>query len=433
MQFIFQNTMPDTITTPKKPNKWNNLILHLHPKLVPEKALKFTLTFGLGGMSALLFVLLALTGMLLRFVYVPTPEAAYDSILQIKNEVLFGNLIRNIHHWSATLLVLINFLHMLRVLFTGAYTGKRASNWTIGVIMLLLIFFSSFSGYLLPWDQLSYWAVTVVTGMLLYIPFVGEFINQAILQGTEVGAPTLLLFYTMHTGILPLAMVILMSFHFWKVRKAGGVVIPANEEGEKVKKVPVVPNLVVKEFVVAVCLIAVILLLSTLFNAPFGKPADPSITPNPTKAPWYFMGFQELILHFHPFVAVVLLPIAILTLLFYLPKIKNINPAEGVWFLSPLGIKLAKFASIAAFVLSTSYILLNEYVLILIPVFKYGFLSLFIFIAFTYFMSRWIRKRYKANKAEVIQTISVFLIVSFIIFTLTGILFRGEGMQLTFF
>lgn len=425
--------MPDTHKTTPKPNKWNNLILHLHPKLVPEKALSYTLTFGLGGMSALLFVLLALTGMLLRFIYVPTPDAAYNSILQIKNEVLFGNLIRNIHHWSATLLVLISFLHMLRVLFTGAYNQKRGSNWTIGVIMLLLVFFSSFSGYLLPWDQLAYWAVTVVTGMLLYIPLIGEYINNAILHGSEVGAPTLLLFYTMHTGILPLAMVILMSFHFWKVRKAGGVVIPKELENIKTKKVPVIPNLVVREFVVAISLLAFILLLATLFEAPFGKPANPSITPNPTKAPWYFMGFQELILHFHPFVAVVLLPVSILTLLFYLPKIKNVDPVKGFWFLSPLGIKLTKYSSISAVVLSITFIVLDEYIFSMIPIFKYGFLALALFIIFIYLASRWIRIKLQANKAELIQTISVFLIVSFIVFTLTGILFRGEGMHLSFF
>lgn len=425
--------MSDTSKTIKKSNKWNNLILHLHPKLVPEKALNYTLTFGLGGMSALLFVLLALTGMLLRFVYIPTPEAAYDSIVQIQNEVLFGKLIRNIHHWSATLLILTNFLHMLRVLFTGAYTGKRSSNWTVGVIMLLLVFFSSFSGYLLPWDQLAYWAVTVVTGMLLYIPVVGEYLNNAILQGSEVGAPTLLLFYTMHTGILPLAMVILMSFHFWKVRKAGGVVYPKDSEDDKEKKVPVVPNLIVREFVVAVSLLAIILLLSILFDAPFGKPADPAITPNPTKAPWYFMGFQELILHFHPFVAVVLLPIAILATLLYLPKFKSSSTTQGIWFLSALGLKLAKYASITAVLLTGAYIVLDEFVFSLIPVFKYGFLSLALFLIFMYALSRWARVKQKANKSEVIQTIAVFLIVSFVVFTLTGILFRGMGMQLTLF
>jgi len=424
--------MLDTTKTEKKPSKWNNLILHLHPKFINEKALNYTLTFGLGGMAALLFVLLALTGMLLRFTYVPTPDQAYDSIQHLKSNILYGDLIRNIHHWSATLLILISFLHMLRVLFTGAYTGKRGSNWVIGVVMLVLVFFSGFSGYLLPWDQLSYWAVTVVTSMLLYIPFIGESINQAIIQGSEIGAPTLLLFYTMHTGILPLAMVLLMSFHFWKVRKAGGVVIP-NEQDDKPKKVAVIPNLVSKEFTVALILIALLLILSVFFNAQFGEPANPSITPNPTKAPWYFMGFQELILHFHPLISAVLIPTFILVALFYLPKIKNVTPNEGVWFLSKTGKKLATTVSILGLICTFVYVVLDEFVFINIALFKYGLLNFILFIVFLIGGTFYLKKRFNTNKAETLQTIIVFLISCFITLTIIGIFFRGEGMQLTFF
>lgn len=424
--------MLDTTKTEKKPSKWNNLILHLHPKFINEKALNYTLTFGLGGMAALLFVLLALTGMLLRFTYVPTPDQAYDSIQHLKSNILYGDLIRNIHHWSATLLILISFLHMLRVLFTGAYTGKRGSNWVIGVVMLVLVFFSGFSGYLLPWDQLSYWAVTVVTSMLLYIPFIGESINQAIIQGSEIGAPTLLLFYTMHTGILPLAMVLLMSFHFWKVRKAGGVVIP-NEHDDKLKKVAVIPNLVSKEFTVALILIALLLILSVFFNAQFGEPANPSITPNPTKAPWYFMGFQELILHFHPLISAVLIPTFILVALFYLPKIKNVTPNEGVWFLSKTGKKLATTVSILGLICTFVYVVLDEFVFINIALFKYGLLNFILFIVFLIGGTFYLKKRFNTNKAETLQTIIVFLISCFITLTIIGIFFRGEGMQLTFF
>lgn len=424
--------MTEYLNNPSTSNKWNNLILHLHPKNVPEKALKYTLTWGLGGMSALLFVLLTLTGMLLKFSYIPTIEHAYDSILHIKNEVVFGMLIRNMHHWCGTLLVLITFLHMLRVFLTGAYYHKRGTNWIIGVAMLLLVFFSNFTGYLLPWDQLAYWAVTVITSMLDYIPFLGKYIGQFVLQGTEVGAPTLLFFYNMHTGILPISMVILMMFHFWKVRKAGGVVIPVDKNEEAPKKVPVLPNLVVREFVVALCLIAFILLISTFLNAPFGERANPSVTPNPTKAPWYFMGFQELILHFHPLLAVVIIPMSILFLMFYLPSIKNINPPEGIWFLSPAGKRLALYASVSAFIFSGIFILLDEYLLNTNSVFKHGIVYFILFIIFVFGGSLFIKMRFQANKAERIQTIGVFIISSFIVLSITGIYLRGAGMHLIF-
>jgi quinol-cytochrome oxidoreductase complex cytochrome b subunit len=415
-----------------KSKKWNNLILHLHPKVVPEKAIKFTLTYGLGGMAALLFVILAGTGMLLRFVYVPSPDEAYESVKYLREEVLFGNFIRNIHYWSGTLFVLISFLHFLRVFFTGAYYGKRAGNWIIGVCMMLLVIASNFTGYLLPWDQLAYWAVTVSASMLTYIPVIGNALNQLILQGNEIGPSTLLVFYNMHTGILPLAMVILMSFHFWKTRKAGGVVIPKESDDEKIKKIPVIPNLVTKEFVVALFLIAFVAFLSTFFNAPLSSEANPALTPNPSKAPWYFLGFQELILHFHPLISVVIIPFSILFILFYLPKLKNIHPVEGVWFLSAKGQKLAKLAAITAAVLTPVFILLDEYLLTEITIFKYGVTAFVLLLIFMVLAGFYLKKKQNINKAELIQTIGVFIISTFIILTLTGIYLRGEGMKLIF-
>jgi quinol-cytochrome oxidoreductase complex cytochrome b subunit len=418
--------------SPKMNNKWNNLILHLHPKMVPEEAIKFTLTFGLGGMAALLFVLLAFTGILMRFVYVPSPEAAYDSIQHLKNEVLFGNFIRNVHYWSGTLLVLITFLHMLRVLFTGAYNQKRGGNWIIGVCLLLLVIASNFTGYLLPWDQLAYWAITVSTSMLNYVPLIGESLNKMIIQGNEVGAPTLLVFYALHTGVLPLAMVVLMGFHFWKTRKAGGVVIPQRSDKEKLNKVPVVPNLISIEFVVALFLIALIFLLSTFFNAPLEDEANPLITPNPSKAPWYFMGFQELILHFHPVIAVVIIPACVLTLLFYLPGFKEVYPKQGIWFLTPMGKKLALIAGVLAFILTPLFILLNEYLLGKFMLFKHGILTFVLYIGFLFVSAFYLRKYQKADNSIRIQTITVFLITTFIVLTLIGIYLRGEGMKLIF-
>ena len=177
------------------------IFLHLHPVKVNESALRFNRTFGLGGMAALLIVVQILTGILLRFYYVPSPAEAYNSIVFLKHQVLFGQFIRNLHHWSGLFLLLIAFLHFLRVFFTGAYRELRRINWWFGLILLVLIVFSNFTGYLLPWDQLAYWAITISTNIIGYIPFAGNSLRMMIIGGKELNAGTLQTFYTFHTAV----------------------------------------------------------------------------------------------------------------------------------------------------------------------------------------------------------------------------------------
>ena len=416
-------------------SRMNNLILHIHPRVIPEKAIRFSLTFGLGGMAVLLVVFLMFTGMLLRFVYVPTPQGAYDSILDIMSNYAFGLLVRNVHYWSATLLIIVTFLHLLRVLYTGAYSAKRGANWVIGLTLMVLVVFMNFTGYLLPWDQLAYWAITVSSNMLEYIPFVGSFLKQSLIRGDEIGPQTLLVFYTLHTGLLPLAMVILMMFHFWKVRKAGGVVLPPEIDGSPLKKVPVWPNLLVRELAVALVLTAFMLLLALFFDAPLQERANPLISPNPAKAPWYFMGFQELLLHFHPVLAVVIIPSFIVGVLFYLPYIKNNNPQKGIWFLSQAGKTTALQAALAGIVIAIAMVLINEY--IIKPSFgsfmvKSGIVQLLVIVLSIWAFVSMQKRRYKEGKAEALQAFLSFLFAAFIVYTIIGHFLRGEGMALIF-
>jgi len=157
----------------------NNILLHLHPASIPEGAIQFNRTFGLGGMAALLIVIQFITGIMMRFYYEPLPGNAYDSIIHLQNNVLFGQFIRNIHHWSGMFVVPIVFLHLLRIFYTGAFQNKRKINWLIGLALLMLVIFSNFTGYLLPWDQLAYWAITVSTAILQYIPLSAmEFVSS---------------------------------------------------------------------------------------------------------------------------------------------------------------------------------------------------------------------------------------------------------------
>ena len=155
----------------------NNAILHLHPVTVPKPALRFSYTWGLGGISVFLGLLLGISGVLLMFRYDASVENAYTSIQYLETQVAFGALIRNIHHWSANLLVVTSFLHLIRVFLTGGYKKGRALNWALGLFLLTLVLAFNFTGYLLPWDQLAYWAITVGTSLLSYVPLVGTAVS----------------------------------------------------------------------------------------------------------------------------------------------------------------------------------------------------------------------------------------------------------------
>ncbi len=200
-----------------------NLFFHLHPVKVNRKSLRATYTFGLGIISAILFLTLTVTGVLLVFYYVPATSLAYSTMKDLQTSIPLGQLVRNMHRWSAHLMVLVVILHMVRVFYTGAYKPPREFNWVIGVFLLLLTLGLSFTGYLLPWDQLSFWAITVGTNIAGYAPVLGGAARSILLGGPEVGQSTLIRFYALHVVVLPLALVALLSIHLWRVRKDGGL------------------------------------------------------------------------------------------------------------------------------------------------------------------------------------------------------------------
>jgi quinol-cytochrome oxidoreductase complex cytochrome b subunit len=160
------------------------------------------------------------------FFYVPSVERAYTDIQNLETAVTFGMLMRNMHRWSAHLMVLTVFLHLCRVFYTGGYKHPREFNWVIGVLLWVMTLLLSYTGYLLPWDQLAYWAVTVGTNIAGALPFFGEKIRLLLLGGSEAGPAALIRFYTLHIAILPLVMTIFISVHFWRIRKDGGLSKP---------------------------------------------------------------------------------------------------------------------------------------------------------------------------------------------------------------
>ena len=206
-----------------------NIFFHLHSVKVSRKSLRWSYSFGLGILSAILFGVLVWTGILLMFYYVPSIERAYPTMKEIQLAVPLGQFTRNMHRWSAHAMVLIVILHMARVFYTGAYKPPREFNWIVGVVLLLLTLGASFTGYLLPWDQLAYWAITVGTNIAGYAPLAGPTMREMLLGGSEVGQNALLRFYTLHIVVLPALIALLISLHIWRVRKDGGLAVNDGE------------------------------------------------------------------------------------------------------------------------------------------------------------------------------------------------------------
>ncbi len=419
----------------------NNLVLHLHPVNVPARALRFTYTWGLGGISAVLAVMLALTGLLLMFRYDARVDYAYISIQQLESQVAFGSLVRAVHHWSANLLVVTTFLHLLRVFFTGGYKQGRTMNWLIGVILLLLVLGANFTGYLLPWDQLAYWAITVSTSLLAYIPAIGNILRGLLLGGPTVGQGALSNFYAIHVVVIPMLMLSISAYHFWKVRKNGGISQPMLKPGERQERQTTLPHLVEKEATAALVVIAIVLIWAMLMPSPLGELADRFELPNPAKAAWYFMGLQELLLHMHPLAALLLVSL-VLVLLALIPYGDRRSQDIGIYFRSRTGRWAALIGTLLAVVGVPLAVVADEYWIdpetwvpglpdaiaeIVLP------LALTLaFFALVYGVMRLLVRSQgqRANHSEALVGLFSFLTISLVVLTVIGIFFRGENMAL---
>ena len=212
----------------------SNVFLHIHPIEMRRHSLRFWFTWGMGWLTFVLFLIEAVSGIALMLYYRPTAEHAYADMQALRAHVSFG-LVREIHRWGAHAMVIAVWLHMLRVFLTGSYKSPREFNWGIGVVLLTLTMLLSFTGYLLPWDQLALWAVTVGTNMVAAAPLIGRDgpgaglvsatwdVRSLLLGGSSVGPAALLRFYVLHCAALPVASAILIALHFWRIRKDGGI------------------------------------------------------------------------------------------------------------------------------------------------------------------------------------------------------------------
>jgi quinol-cytochrome oxidoreductase complex cytochrome b subunit len=360
-----------------------NFALHWFPAKVFKPSLDWSYSYWLGTISAALLLLLVVSGLPLLFLYVPSVERAYASVKDIEWVVTFGSWIRSVHRLSAHLMVAAVFLHLVRVFLTGAYKNgagrgqRREWNWVLGVAMLLLTLFLSFTGYLLPWDQLAFWAVTVGTNIAASIPWIGAEVRELLIGGRNIDQPTLIRFYALHVIVLPGLLGALFGYHMWRVRKDGGLarVDRVATLREKAPDEPVrsktytllgvargtapairtasleareltvnaVPDLVRRAAVAVLGTFAVVSVLASLVRSPLEEPANPLVTPNPAKAPWYFLWLQEIVTDTTftlggftvngAFLGGVVLPGLLLAVLTAWPWLDR-SPAEaaGVWF-----------------------------------------------------------------------------------------------------
>jgi len=322
-----------------------NVWLHIHPAKVKKENLKFKHTYYLGFITFFLFLILLTTGIALMAYYRPYPSAAYQDMKDLRFVVFMGPFLRNMHRWAAHGMVICVFLHMCRVFYTGSYKKPRQFNWVVGVVLFLLTLSLSFTGYLLPWDQLAYWAITVGTNIGSYAPLVGGQVRELLLGGHSVGEAALLRFYVLHVAVLPALIILFTIVHFWRVRKDGGLSRPVWKlEGKKAEELVTIgapadiaplktlaasqsktyglmevvtgkpifetispeeeedtvfsyPYAFVREAVILMATVTTIMTISLFFNAPLEELANPAKTPNPAKAPWYFLGLQELVSH----------------------------------------------------------------------------------------------------------------------------------------
>ncbi|HAZ14490.1 MAG: hypothetical protein A2X86_00335 [Bdellovibrionales bacterium GWA2_49_15] len=364
---------------------FSNLFLHIHPVKVHRRSLMFKSTLGLGVIAFVLFFILIVSGLLIMFHYVPStivgPDGfpdAYQRMLNLRSNVFWGTFIRNMHRWGAHAMCAIVALHMLRTFLTGSYRNGREFNWVLGCILGLLTILLSYTGYLLPWDQLAYWGVKVGTEIAKIAPG-GDIIRGLLLGDNEVGQEALLRFYVLHVAILPFVISIVIALHFFRIRKDGGLARPADTKHEKLiphsefgtvknnsvfksarsyKLVELVkdnapkvneevdqmvfawPKLITRELILFMLVLAVMVIVSVLFNAALEAPADPNHPTNPSKAPWYFLGLQELV-SYHGFIGGVAIPGILVGLVTAAPYIEmfietmfNIQRkiVGGVWF-----------------------------------------------------------------------------------------------------
>ncbi len=354
----------------------NNIFLHVHSNKIHPHSLRWNYTFGLGIMCLGLFVVLFLTGLFLMIYYKPDTARAYFSVKDLMFVIPSGRFVRNIHRWAGHLMIIVGFLHMARVFYTGAYKRGRAFNWNIGIILFLLILVLGFTGYLLPWDQLAYWAGTIginiatspaqltdALGISSSVD-IGAMVKHLLLGSDHIGNETLVRFYVWHCLLLPLVMVVFIAIHIWRIRKSGGLSRPdrvdhpkRQPESEGQTALVAIPHAFYREFAAFMFILALSVVLAFFMDAPLREPANPLVPENPAKAPWYFLSLQELV-SYSAYSGGVGIPLIVLLGLFSIPHLDRENEGYGRWFGDSTGVRTTVVTATYAAICCTSILVI---------------------------------------------------------------------------
>ncbi len=474
---------PPTSDRARSQTVFHNFFLHVHATRVHPHSLRVTTTWGLGIALLAELLILTVTGILLMVYYAPSTELAYDSIKDLQFVVPTGRLIRNVHRWTAHMMVATVILHMARVFYTAAYKGARQFNWLIGMVLFVLTLGMSFTGYLLPWDQLAYWAVTIGANIAaspnelaeaLSLPdwlYLGDLQKELLLGSRSVGQGALTRFYLLHVMVLPLMMAGAIGVHIWRIRKDGGMARPEGGRSlagkgvdvdkpapttpaEAPKKsfglmalvagrtphtgrnpevtLPVWPYLLRAELLIFMLVFLIALLLGVCFDAPLKELANPGVPENPAKAPWYFLGLQEIV-SYSAFVGGILIPGIVVLGLALIPYLDREPEPSGVWFSGARGKRVS--------LQSVAFGALCAVLAVAIPV-RFGWLrnwypniaQLWVMLfnpgtlltAAYALWSLWIMKRTDSTRLGAIALFTCFL-VGFVILTFVGTYFRGPN------
>ena len=356
---------------------FENVFLHILPTRIHRDSLRARATWGLGVITFVLFLLLVTTGIAVMTYYKPSTAQAYNSMKELQYIVPTGRFMRNIHRWAAHAMVVCVILHMARAFYTAAYKVPRQFNWVVGMVLFVLTLGLSFTGYLLPWDQLAFWAVTIgseiaqspreVTDALGITSWFdpGGFVKHLLLGADHVGQEALTRFYLLHVMVLPVLMVVFIVVHFWRIRKDGGLARPLNAnrlsgaaamptrpetapsktyglmavvrgktpavDRNLADTIPTYPHGVYAISALTMLTLAVMLVLGYYFDAPLKEAANPLVPENPAKAPWYFLGIQELV-SYSAFAGGVGIPMLVVLGLMLVPYLDREREDIGLWF-----------------------------------------------------------------------------------------------------
>ena len=461
---------------------FGNVLLHLHSVRTHRWSLRWTTTAGLGIATLAAFLITLVTGVLLMFYYKPYPDAAYDSMKDIHFIVPTGRFVRNIHRWAANLMVITVILHMARAFYTAAYRHPREFNWLVGMALLVTTLGLSFTGYLLPWDQLAFWAITIGANIAQSPREITDALNitqyfdpgglqRLLLLGSDtVGEEALIRFYLLHVMLLPIVAAMLMAVHFWRIRKDGGLARPHDadsrleplpaatypvftEAPEKTyhlaaivkgrtpavgqgpeNTVPSMPHLFYAELGVLMLTLFVCTALALAFDAPLKELANPLVPENPAKAPWYFLGLQELVA-FSAFMGGIGIPTIVLIGLGLIPYLDREQVGTGEWFGGPGGWPLVRnslfFGFASALLVESTAIRFGwlrdwfpDIPQIVIAAVNPGTV---LTLAYAWY-SVWLVKRFGSTRAGALGLFTCFL-CGFVVLTTIGTYFRGPNWE----